>query len=232
MTETSVFYNKYYKPMFINVQKYIPSSIHPNVLTITNFVIINMLYYFKFYENPYYLSFGMISYFFLDNLDGVHARATKKTSKLGEILDHCTDGYLFPLLIIIFSTKYIKDVFIQKILLLLLLGCFNIKHLLHKYSNKLSLGFKYFSIDEISLLCAIIPLIYIPDNIINYVVYSLILGSTICILSDIKKIRLFKIKSCDLLSYIFVSLLPLYNNNIYILCIITSLYVLQLIKSS
>jgi phosphatidylserine synthase len=36
-------------------------------------------------------------YCVLDNLDGQHARSTGQTSKLGELLDHCTDALIIPL---------------------------------------------------------------------------------------------------------------------------------------
>jgi phosphatidylglycerophosphate synthase len=43
------------------------------------------------------LAVFIIVYAILDCLDGQHARNTKQTSKLGELLDHCTDALGIPL---------------------------------------------------------------------------------------------------------------------------------------
>jgi len=230
MTETSFFYKKYYKPLFDKIQKYIPESIHPNVLTLSCFIIINTVYVYKLYKNPYYLSIIMLLYFFLDNLDGVHARATKQTSRIGEILDHCIDGYMVVLLITVYSKIFIKDIYLQNILLIVSILTFNIKHLIHKYKGKLSLGFKYFSIDEINLLCTIIPFLTflnIPDIFYSYVAYIIIGSGSISLIKDISKLK--NIKLYDIIPYIGVGLLPYYNIDITIIGIIMSIYIYYLI---
>jgi hypothetical protein len=43
------------------------------------------------------MSCCIIAHAILDCLDGQHARRTKQTSKLGELLDHCTDAIGIPL---------------------------------------------------------------------------------------------------------------------------------------
>ena len=43
------------------------------------------------------LAVSIIVYAILDCLDGQHARRTKQTSKLGELLDHCTDALGIPI---------------------------------------------------------------------------------------------------------------------------------------
>jgi hypothetical protein len=47
----------YYKPFFEKIQTYIPKSVHPNVLTIGNFILVIYLYNSKLYYNSYIFAF-------------------------------------------------------------------------------------------------------------------------------------------------------------------------------
>ena len=171
-SKTSVFYDHIYRPFFEKIQKYIPLWIHPNMITISSFIIINLIYIYELYYNNLIFTIGILSYWILDNLDGIHARASKQTSAIGEILDHCGDSYMF---IIIFEMVFnilnnVKDKIIDnnfKIIIFITFVCmFDLFHVYHKYTNKMTLGYKLFTIDEVFLL---IPIFI---NLFNYQLLS------------------------------------------------------------
>jgi len=74
-------------PIVLLLQK-LKSRIHPNVITLASFVVGLSASYFFFEDR---LFFGAISYFLflvLDDVDGMWARLTGKTSHLGRMLDY------------------------------------------------------------------------------------------------------------------------------------------------
>lgn len=82
---------------------YIPSTLHPNWLTLLNYGINMMAFGLAalFPESTWVQSLLillMVSTMITDCLDGMHARKTKQTSLLGEILDHALDAANTPLL--------------------------------------------------------------------------------------------------------------------------------------
>jgi phosphatidylglycerophosphate synthase len=90
---------------------WIPYAVTPNSLSLANTAACWLAYLFGFYAYKYehvypsvcmWLRFAMSGLIFasiiLDCLDGMHARATGRTSKLGELLDHSLDSANIPLL--------------------------------------------------------------------------------------------------------------------------------------
>lgn len=161
LAPNSVSYYVIYKPFFIWLQKFIPVWIHPNVLTLTNLFIINMLSLSGFCVNPYLFSLALFFYFCLDNLDGIHARETNQSSVVGEILDHCSDNYNILLIFNMFFTIFGISGYFKNTSILILLYQFCCPNLLHKYDGRgsLSIGFKYLGIDDILLGGTLIPFI-------------------------------------------------------------------------
>ncbi len=153
LTISSYFYDRFYKPFFEIIQPFIPNSIHPNMITSVSFFIVSMLYMFGVC-NPFLLSAGLFLYWLCDGLDGVHARATKQCSDIGEILDHCIDSYSTVLIVDIFRNLFQIT---NPLLSTLIVYSFGIVHLMDSYTNNLELGYKYFSVDEINLLLIILP---------------------------------------------------------------------------
>lgn len=86
---------------------YIPASVHPNTITFTSMAVVCCLSVLGIAAQlssawaalwmRLVLAVFIIVYAILDCLDGQHARNTKQTSKLGELLDHCTDALGIPL---------------------------------------------------------------------------------------------------------------------------------------
>ena len=91
--------------------KLVPSYVTPNMITLFNHVITVGLLFCAAYapmveeENPnkalyLRLACGVFSFLnmMLDCLDGMHARKTGQSSKIGEILDHSFDAFNVPML--------------------------------------------------------------------------------------------------------------------------------------
>ena len=103
------------KPFWKTIQKIVPRSIHPNILSLTGFFLnistcLILSYYDPHMRNNvsdgcfnenlkvsipswawFYCAFATLSYYALDNIDGIHARANNTCSSLGELLDHGVD---------------------------------------------------------------------------------------------------------------------------------------------
>jgi phosphatidylglycerophosphate synthase len=180
LATNSVTYYFIYKPFFVWLQKFIPIWIHPNVITLSNLFIVNILSLSGYYTNPYLFSFVLFLYFCLDNLDGIHARETKQSSSMGEILDHCSDNYNITLIFnMFFSIFGIPDGYLKNVTVLILLYQYCCPNLLHKYDGhtSLSIGFKYLGIDDILLSVTILPFVasykLLSPNLISLVVKCL-----------------------------------------------------------
>jgi hypothetical protein len=90
--DKTLFYG-YWNKLFCSVQKYIPSNIHPNIITISGLLIMFITNFLgNFFENRFIFSFGIIYYLLSDGVDGIHARKTEQTSIIGEYLDHIGDS--------------------------------------------------------------------------------------------------------------------------------------------
>jgi len=92
------------KHIYSRIVPKLPYSLHPNYISCTNVCICWFSIYLAFaavdIETKHHLlafcyrlivAMGVLTSLLLDSLDGLHARATKQTSKMGEILDHSFD---------------------------------------------------------------------------------------------------------------------------------------------
>jgi phosphatidylglycerophosphate synthase len=194
--------------------------------------MVSLVNYYKLYNNAKYFSLSLLLYWTLDNLDGVHARATNQTSQLGEILDHCLDGYILPLFLNMELQYFNIDHMQSKTILVLAISIFSVKHLMNKYTGELSLGFKYFSISELCIIGSLLPFIKlfnISQDLISIIVYLLIILWSIVLFNDIKKLyQEHKIKYYDTILYLCISTLPLYIDNINIIGGAMTLYLLYI----
>jgi len=227
MAKTSYFYDFYYKPFFQIIQKYIPSYIHPNLITIMSFVIITLLYVYNI-TNPFLLSLGFLTYWACDNLDGIHARATKQTSDIGEILDHSIDSYCLILISkMILSLLNISNPIIPKIMLY----TFNIGHLVDSYTNNLELGYRYFTVDEVSVILILSPFLkdLIPLSIMNNIFIVFTIFSLVFIGIKLYKIRT-QFSKDRLYPFLFMVLIDLIFSNRIIVGMINMIYVYYMIK--
>lgn len=87
------------KPYWEKMQKMFPTYVAPNVITISGLLcliyVMNLLWDFHdSYPMETELAFviGILIYANLDSIDGIHARAIKNSSPIGELMDHCCDS--------------------------------------------------------------------------------------------------------------------------------------------
>lgn len=86
----------------------IPESVHPNLISIGNMVVMWTMFILAAsapHLSPRYgvlarigAAIGMFATMLLDCLDGMQARRTQRTSKLGEVIDHWLDAAHVPLI--------------------------------------------------------------------------------------------------------------------------------------
>lgn len=101
-SEDNCLLSQIYEKMWKYLDKYIPRSLHPNIITLIGMLIIIICYclsinFFK-YKNLI-MSLGVFVYLNTDGIDGIHARNTKQTSIIGEYLDHLVDLVILGFLI-------------------------------------------------------------------------------------------------------------------------------------
>lgn len=103
------------KPFWVCFEQIFPSSMAPNLVTLTGlgFVIINVLLVMIYdpylnQESPRWVyfahAFGIFMYQTFDGCDGIHARKTGQSGPLGELFDHSIDSINTTLCVIIFSS--------------------------------------------------------------------------------------------------------------------------------
>jgi hypothetical protein len=76
------FLTPYYNIFWNYCQKFIPSYVHPNFVTLSGLASIFASYYFSNYKySNYLMAFGTFFYFTVDAIDGIHARKTKQAPR-------------------------------------------------------------------------------------------------------------------------------------------------------
>ena len=221
-------YYKIYKPFFEKIESYIPASITPNMITITNFILINILFFSKLYYNPFIFSLVIFLYWVLDNIDGIHARRTKQSSKIGETLDHCIDGYTSVLFTFMFFRLFGVDM--NYIFLFIFLLTFNLGHITGKYTKSLALYFKIgsfeISIDDLFLVGIFVPYLKYLNFKKGFSVGINILSILLLVIIASKTINLVKlrVKPIDLIGTYAVTSSYYYIKNPIIIAIMQILF--------
>lgn len=91
-SEDNTFLTKIYTKFWKSIQIFIPSNIHPNLLTVIGLLSIILGFMLRNYPNGnIYMGLGVFLYMNFDGLDGIHARTIKQTSVIGEYFDHLID---------------------------------------------------------------------------------------------------------------------------------------------
>ena len=172
-----------------NMEKYIldkivekiPRQITPNMITLSNLILINILCFFKLYKDPTLFSTGLFIYYILDKLDGMHAISTNQVTKWGEILDKCVDGYSAVLVTYMLfhlyfdssssssslSSSPIKSEWLYPIIILVVF-MFDIPYIIDKYSNYKLFGFTSNTIIFYSSLLPLFKYFTFSSTFLNY----------------------------------------------------------------
>ena len=95
------------------IQPNVPHWITPNQITLFGGLLGGTAIY-MFHQEQYVPACGLfLSYIFADILDGMHARATKQSSKIGSILDHLVD-YCVGIQCVFYFTMHNFDINLQQ----------------------------------------------------------------------------------------------------------------------
>ncbi len=91
-SEDNTFLTKIYSKIWNGVQTFIPSQVHPNIITLMGLISVIIGYACRNLPYGYiYMGIAVFLYMNFDGLDGIHARKIKQTSIIGEYLDHLVD---------------------------------------------------------------------------------------------------------------------------------------------
>ena len=205
-----------YNPLLMLLEKlviYIPSAITPNMITLLNFILINVLCMFALYKNPVIFSLCLFIYWIIDTLDGLHAKNSNQITKFGGILDESIDVYSILLITYMFIHLYLphySTIHLYKFILFILF-LVDIPYLIHKYSSLPITRNNFLRTTDIILLLSIIPLFKyftVSPLFINYLlkIFTFILFMYILILTI--KLTLIPISIIDIL--LLLSLCGLY----------------------
>ena len=227
----------------INMEKYvitpllikIPRQITPNMITVLNLVLINILCFFKLYKTPVLFSIGLFIYYLLDKIDGLHAIATQQVTGFGEILDKCVDGYSVVLvtymLFDLFSATQMGSYIRIYPILIMIMYMFDIPYLTEKCSNYRLHEFTTNDVTFFSILIPLFKYITIPEKIITHIVTAL--GYIWLLYIGVLLIQLFstKINVVDIILLMLIGCLY-FVRNIYLLSLFNGLIILYIMTST
>ena len=219
---------KFYKNFWYKCENYISPKISPNLISFTGFFLILSNFLITYFLHDYYplitALYVIIStqiYCHLDAIDGVHARNTKTSSPLGELVDHICDtiGLIF---IILSFAKIFNIVNIQTLVYTTLSGMlgFQFFHIKAYFYKGVEFGKYTGPIEILTIYCVIIFLkvINIIDttyfeyiNIVSpYLLLVLLIGNMYYMLKNIQN-YLDIINNLVFLSIYFITMMSLYN---------------------
>ncbi|APF22646.1 CDP-alcohol phosphatidyltransferase family protein [Clostridium butyricum] len=117
------FYNKYMSyPLIPYISK---TKITPNMLTITNMLIMPITFYCAYNNHLKIVAFQMLLYQFFDNLDGNLARYKNMNSELGAKLDNISDFIFYNLIFIFLGWNNVnKNIIFLLVFLVNFYGCY------------------------------------------------------------------------------------------------------------
>lgn len=227
---------KLYKNFWHKCQSYISPKISPNVLSITGLLclISNFILSLIFYETYplsilFYVSISTQIYCHLDAIDGIHARNTKTSSPLGELVDHICDTIGLIFIVLTFCNIYdISNINTQTYLCIASMLVFQSYHMHAYLSYNVEFG-KFSGPTEMLTLYSVIillkPFINIDmGNILNHIsiyIFIIVFVSNIYIIyNKFTKHFINQLILYTLYSIISVSVYNIsnkYNNDIYYL---------------
>lgn len=227
-----------YRKYWTIVQNYIPSIIHPNILTMCGlFSIIPAYYYGNNTYGNYLMAIGTFLYLTFDGIDGIHARQTKQTSIIGEYIDHIVD---------IINLGIIGDALCNQIGLSnnyliknMLLSTASYGFIIPHYES-LELGYVIFEkFTDVSLLLTLCIIIFLsnaefPEILLNSIILP-ILYLNYFFIQKLLSLKCTSVKSAKIkfiiIIYYIIKLLTSFNNAIlWQITLIDSVLLLQIIN--
>lgn len=159
-SEDNTYLTKIYSKFWRKIQIFIPSNIHPNLLTVMGLCSVILGYILRNYPNGnLYMGLGVFLYMNLDGLDGIHARTIKQTSIIGEYFDHLIDLSNMGMIAIGLMEQFgIKNHLTKNILMCGLSFIFMLPHYEAIYTSKMI--FKGISDVSLFLTCTIVIFLF------------------------------------------------------------------------
>lgn len=155
---TSILFDEVLSPFYDRLSSRIPPSIHPNVLTCIGGVCVSLASVALRREAYGLASVSWFLYTALDNMDGKHARRHNMTSRLGAFLDHFLDGTLGSWVgyCAVYYALFAAYTYDDGTLFWRGFHAFTClwlsPHVVAVFTGQLSLGTRYFSVDELFLI--------------------------------------------------------------------------------
>ena len=168
----------YFSP-FYKLAKFIPRTVSPYAMTITNVILINIMAIFKIYSNPVVFSQCIFVYWIIDTLNREYMRQLKAEesqydsdiykNNYPQYVNKCIDAYSIILIVYMLLLSYLPH-YSSNIIhrcILLLIYLVDIPYVIDKYTTTLSktVGVKYLSMDDCFFILGIFPLL-------NFFVFS------------------------------------------------------------
>ena len=129
-SEDNTFLTQQYNKIWVQLQKCIPSFIHPNIITILGlFSIIIGFVLMKNYNCNKIMGSSILLYMGWDSIDGIHARKIKNTSIIGEYFDHLIDMVNTGMITDCLLTQLgIDDLLVKNLTIIIASFCFIVPH--------------------------------------------------------------------------------------------------------
>jgi|688.fasta_scaffold617161_1 phosphatidylglycerophosphate synthase len=222
----------------------IPRQITPNMITLSNLILINFLCFFKLYKDPTIFSTGLFVYYVVDKIDGMHAISSNQVTRWGEILDKCVDGYSAVLVTYMlfylyfdssssdslpFSYSQIKSEWLYPVIIMVVY-MFDIPYIIDKYSKYKLFGFTSNTIIFYSSLLPLFKYFTFSSKFLNYamkfaqIVAGIYIGILLCQLFMVK-MTVFDIAVLLLIGCLY------FVRNIYVMSLFNGLIIMYTMTS-
>lgn len=223
---------KFYKNFWYKCESYISPKISPNIISFTGFFLIlsNCLITYLLHELyplivEIYVIISTQIYCHLDAIDGIHARNTKTSSPLGELIDHICDTIGLIFIILTFAKIY-NIIDIQTLVYITLSGMFGFQffHIQAYFYKGVEFGKYSGPVEILTIYCLLILLktLNILDethfNFVNilspFVMFIFLIGNSYYMIKNIKN-YLDLINNLIFLSIYIITIINLYSTKIY-----------------
>jgi hypothetical protein len=219
----------------------IPRQITPNMITLSNLVLINILCLFKLYKDPTLFSTGLFIYYVIDKLDGMHAISTNQVTRWGEILDKCVDGYSAVLVTYMlfhlyfdssshFSSSPVKSEWLYPIIIMVVY-MFDIPYIIDKYSKYKLFGFTSNTIIFYSSLLPLFKYFTFSAKFLHYAMLIVQLVGAIYIGILLYQLFMIKMTVFDIAILLLIGCLY-FVPNIYVMSLFNGLIIMYTMTSS
>ncbi len=158
-------------------------NVHPNIITITNFILNIVPFYFYVKKLFIFGAISLVIINLLDAIDGELARKVSKTSKFGAFLDSNLDRFSESIIFLALIIAFKEDFIIQMLLIICAFGSFFISYIRAR-GEGLGILIKVGPMERAER----IAFIFIMSFFVNYIFYFLIVFSLLIYFTVLRRI--------------------------------------------